>query len=112
MERLGPAGRALLELVRRRGSVRTDDPAVAAAVRPDRATSVVADLERRLLIVAHQVHTETGAHAKVLEDWHRWGRRFRVEPFPQGAGARAELDRVVSDLNRRFSGSGRLPWWE
>ncbi len=111
MERLSSPGRGLLELVRRRGSVRTDEPAVAACVTPRRPAAVVGDLEARLLLLGAQVHTETGAHAKVLEDWRHWVRRLHVRPRADAHAARAELDQVVLELNRRFDGRGRLPWW-
>src|SRR5688572_378169 len=36
------------------------------------AGKVVTELERRLLLVSEQVHTDEGHHARVLKTWARW----------------------------------------
>lgn len=62
---LSPASRRLLREVERKGVVRASGPAVR-------------ELEQRVLVVATEVHTESGAHAKVVESWARWARRMKL----------------------------------
>lgn len=69
----------------------------------DRKTSRAArDLEDRLLAHGSQVHTETGAHAKVLTSWSRWASTARVQPGRMDPStARAALEKKTE---------GELPW--
>jgi hypothetical protein len=101
---------ALLDLVRRKGTVRTDDPAVRRAVSPKKPAQVALTLERRLLVLGMQVHTESGTHAKTLESWDHWARRRRLTTRLPVAQAKATLEDRVGRLNAEFSGTARLPW--
>jgi len=56
MRGLSPAARRLLSRVDREGSVRASGPAAK-------------ELQERLLVNAHEVHTESGRHETVLEAW-------------------------------------------
>jgi hypothetical protein len=60
-------------------------------------------LERRLLVKAHDVHTASGRHAKVLGSWWRWWRDKETGRLPQVAAARTRLEALVG--NRKL-----LPW--
>jgi hypothetical protein len=111
MERLLPEGRRLFDLVRKRGVVRTDDPTVTSLVAPHTPAATALDLERRLLVLGRQVHTQSGAHVKSLESWKRWSERERVTKRLNALQAKSELDRVVRHWNEQFDGAGRLPWW-
>ena len=92
MSKLSRAARSLLAQVTREGRVEVSGEAVR-------------ELERILLIYSEQVHTESGAHAKVLETWERWGgAAARLTP----ERGKRELERVLAELNRRFGGNGRL----
>ena len=75
--------------------------------RVEASGEAVRELERVLLIYSEQVHTESGAHAKVLQSWERWGKASTRITSEQG---KRELERAVGELNRRFGGNGRLPW--
>jgi len=108
---LAPRIRSLLDRVTRTPPVRTDDPSVARMVAPLKPAAAALELERRLLVVGRSVHTETGAHAKVLDSWDAWARRQRLTQRVAPANARAELDRLVAALNTKYRGSARLPWW-
>ncbi len=68
-------------------------------------------LERKLLISAAQIHTASGAHAKVLETWAQWAARvqFNAQPIPADE-ARKTLEARMTKLNRDFKGAGKLPW--
>ena len=112
MDGLSPAARALLRVVGERAEVRTDDPAVFRIVAPGKPKDAALELERRLLVAGRQVHTETGAHAKRLEAWRRWARHTGVRRTIGVRAAKGELDALLRELNQRFGGRGRLPWWE
>lgn len=60
-------------------------------------------LERRLLVKAVEIHTESGRHAKVLTSWPRWWAAHGGGPLPAGSTARVRLESRVDDLRL-------LPW--
>ena len=69
------------------------------------------ELERRLLIHANQIHTESGAHAKIIETWDTWAERAKFKARAKSEmAARRFLERRVAKINEEFDGSGRLPW--
>jgi hypothetical protein len=92
MDGLSQPARRLLRLVEQRAEVRSDDPAVIRAAAPVRASAAVLELERRLLILTRQVHTEQGKHTKWLESWSHWARAAGVSRGIEAPAARAELD--------------------
>jgi hypothetical protein len=99
----------LLELVRRNGLIRTDDPQSRLAA-GSRVSATALDLERRLLVIGAQVHTESGQHAKALESWSHWARRVKLASRMPLAKAKTELAERVQRLNAKFNGAARLPW--
>ena len=69
------------------------------------------ELERRLLVYAEEVHTESGAHAKQLESWTHWAERSQVLPAAGGAGAaRAAIEAAVRAYARDEWRADLLPW--
>ncbi len=106
---MNPQSRRLLELVRRNGLIRTDDPRSRLAAGPRVAVAAL-DLERRLLVIGAQAHTQSGRHAKALESWPHWARRIKLASRVPLAGAKAELEQRVQRLNAEFNGDARLPW--
>ena len=69
------------------------------------------ELERRLLLHANQIHTESGAHAKVIETWDTWAKRAGFNARAKSpAAARRFLEKRLADINAKFNGKGRLPW--
>ena len=110
LEGLTGVALALLDLVRRKGTVRTDDPAVRRAVSPKKPAQVALTLERRLLVLGMQVHTESGTHAKTLESWDHWARRRRLTTRLPVAQAKTTLEDRVRRLNAEYHGTTRLPW--
>ncbi|HSS44639.1 MAG TPA: hypothetical protein VLO07_04790 [Thermoanaerobaculia bacterium] len=81
--------------------------------RVEKSNSVVAsgspvkELERRLLALARDEHTESGAHRMVVESWSRWGKRVRCEVGLTPAEGRQQLERAVSSFG---AGLLTLPW--
>ena len=68
------------------------------------------ELEKRLLIHAAQVHTETGVHHKRLETWKRWRRRARPGKKLPLKRAKRELEEIVASLNDAHGARVSLPW--
>ena len=89
---LSRAARALLDRVTRQGEIQVSGDATR-------------ELERVLLVSSEQVHTASGAHAKVLRTWDSWAVR-RITP----QRAKQQLEQSLAALNRQFNGKGRLPW--
>jgi hypothetical protein len=85
-------------------------------VRPAGLTTKVPDaareLERRLLVHATEVHTPSGAHAKVLQTWSRWASDIKLEEQPPGSEeARAQLEAAAARLAANVvDGMATLPW--
>jgi hypothetical protein len=95
----------VLELVEAEGEIRADDIELAPDCRT--ISAIVTDLERRLLLVTDQEHTESGKHVRVLRSWRRFARPLGRLPAP--AAARGELEDAVE----RFGGRDALrllPW--
>ncbi|HKR60437.1 MAG TPA: hypothetical protein VJS64_11945 [Pyrinomonadaceae bacterium] len=101
---------ALLSQIESRGSVTT-----AEVVWPRTAKMKLGDaageLEKKLLIVGTQFHSESGAHQKQLETWEHWMKRRKFKAAKISAqAAKAELEMRLSVLNAQFDASAKLPW--
>jgi hypothetical protein len=90
---LSPSARALLKRVEKSDEIEASGPAAR-------------ELDRRLLVISREVHTDRGAHAKVVERWDRWAKRERVTPVGDPAAARRTLEDAASALGPRAT----LPW--
>jgi len=91
--RLSPGGRTVLNHVEAAGEIEASAPAVR-------------ELERRLLAVSREVHTDRGRHGKIVETWTRWAAREGVAPIADAAEGRAILERAAASLGPRVT----LPW--
>jgi uncharacterized Zn finger protein len=68
-------------------------------------------LEKRLLVVGIQFHSESGAHEKVLETWEHWLKRRKFKPKKISvSAAKNRLEVSLQTLNDKFGGSASLPW--
>jgi hypothetical protein len=90
---LTKAARALLGRVDKKGELESS----GAAAR---------EISRRLLVVSHEVHTERGAHRKIIETWKRWARRQSVMPLNDVDEARRAIESAAAALHADAS----LPW--
>lgn len=100
----------LLGLIEADGELRTDmlDWPARFTTKPGDAAR---QLEQRLLVVSLQVHTEKGAHAKLMQTWKHWSSGVQFKP------KRIRLDDAISAfetrvarLNSRWKGVATLPW--
>lgn len=80
-------------------------------IQANKRGEITRELENRLLIHAEQIHTESGAHAKILETWPAWAKRigFRARGKDPVA-ARRFLEQRLMDMNNKHNGNGSLPW--
>jgi hypothetical protein len=74
-----------------------------------KAADVARELEDRLLVHSEQIHTSSGAHAKILESWEAWAKRvgFKVRAKDAAAARRDIEERFASVAN---SDCAMLPW--
>jgi len=93
MQKLPAAARALLADIDQAGALEASGPAVK-------------ELERRLLVAAHQVHTASGAHATELTTWKRFRRATGTRVITAARG-RTELEAAADALGADRS---LLPW--
>lgn len=104
MTGLPPLAKSVLAKVSRADSVRSD-----TLTKPEATASKI--LETRLLVHGGQVHTEKGAHARVLESWENWALAAGFHgKLPDPARAMALLAAKVAALNALYRTSARLPW--
>lgn len=70
---------------------------------------IARELEARLLLHSQQVHTSSGAHAKLLETWTAWAERigFKVRA-KDSAAARVYLEQRVMSIEN--GSSATFPW--
>ncbi|MGO9933014.1 MAG: hypothetical protein ACLPV8_14550 [Steroidobacteraceae bacterium] len=71
------------------------------------AGPVARELQFRLLAAAHEVHTESGRHAVVLESWPAWSGRVGCKALKFGADGRGALEQAAASLGASLKA---LPW--
>ena len=110
MRNLPDTAQKVLKFLKNAGAVRSDELRIGTVGRKELSESVRI-LERRLLIHSLQVHTESGAHAKVLESWENWAAAAKLKAGEISvAKAKKSLEQRVQELNERFDGKATLPW--
>lgn len=110
MKKLSPPVSSLLAQIDSAGSLTT-----AEAVWPRQSKMKLGDaareLERRLLVVGTQFHSESGAHLKLLETWDHWMKRRKFKPAKISVeAAKEQLDIKLERLNEKDEASAKLPW--
>ena len=69
------------------------------------------DLEKRLLVVGTQFHSESGAHEKRLETWNHWMKQKKFKPAKISIETgKSRLKSKLESLNKQFGASATLPW--
>jgi hypothetical protein len=108
LKKLSQGGKLLLKTLDAEGTLHTNRLSNSFGTKPGETAR---ELEQRLLIHADQVHTDSGAHAKVLETWEVWAKRvgFRVRAESPSA-ARHFLEQRLTEIVKEHHGQGRLPW--
>src|ERR1700752_2797363 len=108
LRKLSPVAKRLLKELDAKGWLQTNKLGKEFGPKPGETAR---ELESRLLLHANQIHTESGAHAKVIETWDtgaaRPGLRARAK---SPAAARQFLEQRLAEMNEEFGGKGQLPW--
>lgn len=113
MEGLSTPAQSLLKTVELSGELRSDkiDWPGSQSSSKNKPGDAARELERKLLVHAEQIHTSSGAHAKVLETWKHWcERKGFVRSSVQPDEAKRTLEERLRKLNEEFEGTARLPW--
>jgi len=111
LSRISPAARSLLAKVMREEIVRTDRVQKSRGAKSKAPGEAARELEKRLLVYSEEMHTETGAHAKVLETWEHCAQRIGLaQQRTDTEQAKEQLEQRLELLNTRFGAAGRLPW--
>lgn len=107
---LSKSARALFDKVNKQGSLRTDQLEWPKSEKT-KPGDIARALERKILVHTEQFHTESGAHAKLLESWKIWAKRIDFKPEPiSPEEAQRKIEEIVKRLNKQFKASGSLPW--
>jgi len=111
MRGLSAAAKYLLRLVDKEGLVQSDEIVWPRRFQSEKIGGTVRELELRLLIHTRQVHTESGAHARMLETWRHWRARieFPIEPRSP-AESRHLFESLITNLNEQYGARARLGW--
>lgn len=110
MKKLSPQIESLLTQIDSAGSLTTAE-SVWAKQSKTKLGDAARELERRLLIVGTQFHSESGAHLKLLETWDHWMKRRKFKPEKISVeAAREQLDLKLERLNEKYEASAKLPW--
>jgi hypothetical protein len=110
---LSNAARHLLRMVEVEGLVQSDSISWPRRFQSVKIGNAVRELESRLLIHTEEVHTFSGAHAKLLETWQHWADRtgFKLDPS-QSSESKRVFERLLIKLNNEHGAQGLLPWQE
>jgi hypothetical protein len=101
---------SVFDLIGRRGSVQARVLVSEGKTESRRTRDAIRVLEKRLLIHARSVHTETGAHDKVIQSWDCWRQTAGLDRVVSDAvSARSELEQAAAALGG-VPAVRRLPW--
>lgn len=108
MKKLSPVAKRLLQALDDQDWLQTNKLGKAFGPKP---SETARELESRLLLHANQIHTESGAHARVIETWGSWAKRVGFRASAKNpATARRFLEQRLAKMNKEFGGNGKLPW--
>jgi hypothetical protein len=113
MNGLSRKARDLLQIVDREGEVRSAQLPASTKKTNTGWREAIRELEQRLLVYAVEFHTETGAHAKRLENWEHWtaGRKYKRQEKKLDE-AKHQLSGIILAMNKKFKAKARLPWMD
>jgi hypothetical protein len=110
LKNLSDSARWLLQTIDERGSLTTDKTTPLPSGKA-KVGDMSRELEKKLLVNGAQIHTTSGAHAKVLETWPHWAGRVGFKnPNLSVVRAKQRLEERLLKLNQEFAASAKLPW--
>ena len=110
LRKLSELAQWILKRVDEEGSVTTESLSPASYGK-GKVGDATRELERKLLINATQVHTPSGAHAKILQSWPTWALKANLGSRQTSiAAAMTKLERRIAKQNEEFVADAKLPW--
>lgn len=108
---LSPPAEILLEQSDQIGSLATNEIKWPRPFKTLKPGDAVRELEKRLLIHSEEFHSDSGAHAKLVESWEHWSRRIGLKDERMKVeNAKRNLNERIEALNGQFGASAKLPW--
>lgn len=109
MKKLSPEAKSLLEGLDSAGTLQVSKLGKAFGPKP---AETAKELEQRMLVQAAQVHTESGAHSKILKTWDTWAKDLGFRVRAQSAStAQKFIEKRVEQITRDYGrAKARLPW--
>ncbi|MCI4372187.1 MAG: hypothetical protein L3K02_00865 [Thermoplasmata archaeon] len=99
------------EHVEREGAVRADQPPPDFPAGAAEFRGAIRDLDQRLLLRAHSVHTKSGAHALEAQSWTSWSDLVGVPRFSGSAqSAQLLIERAADRLTPGADSRSDFPW--
>ncbi|MGE0171859.1 MAG: hypothetical protein AB7T49_03705 [Oligoflexales bacterium] len=99
IQKMAKRRKALLAEVESLGEFRVDDPTPEIEKLDLKLTDAIRDFERRLLVVTEQIHTESGAHTKIVRSWRHWSQeKGIVATLPSVSVAKEQLVDAAASL--------------
>jgi len=110
LQPLSPLAKSVLTKLDKEGELFSDVMAAVGGYQSNSLKAAIKELEKNILVLSENYHTEKGSHAKRLESWRMWAER--VGPLKKIAPGQAkeELSKIVARLNTEFEAKGKLPW--
>jgi len=106
---LSAPAKRLLDMVDAAGKLRLDQ--IPGTHDLKRCGPMLARWKTGSLVIADDVHTESGKHVKRIETWQKLAMRAKLAPPKiSGAEARSQLEDVCSKLAAEFGTTAALPW--
>ncbi len=111
LDNLPDTARTLLEKVSKQHVLRADHLRNIESFKTKSLSEAIRTLEKRLLMYTESIHTETGAHAKILETWTEWANRVGfTEKLVKPEQGKKTFEDILTSLNKQFAAHARLPW--
>lgn len=109
-KRLSGSARSLLKMIDKQGLLTTDRISWPKSDKT-KPGDVARELEKKLLVHGEQFHSESGAHAKLLETWEHWAKRKGFEASAITAEqAKTTIEGSLRKLNDQFQAAAKAPW--
>ncbi|MEO8971333.1 MAG: hypothetical protein ABI406_07010 [Ktedonobacteraceae bacterium] len=111
LDNLTDTAHTLLARVTKEHVLRTDHLRNIESFKAKSLSEAIRSLEKRLLVYTESIHTETGAHAKILETWTEWANRVGfTEKLVKPEQGKQVFEDILTGLNSQFATHARLPW--
>lgn len=111
LQGLSDEARLLLDLISSKGQVQTNKVGPSIPMTASTLGKAARELEKKIIVHSEEIHTESGAHAKILQTWQRWARHVGLSRRKMDTEeAKKVFYEIVEVLNARFAAKGKLPW--